>query len=709
MRDERLQPLFAPVSKLSGIGPKVEAALSKLVLPGGATPPATLIDLLLHLPIAVVDRSQRVSLGHVQPGTIATMDLTVADARGMDGRRYGRPIRINAEDETGDIEIVYFNARADWLAPTYAVGNQITVSGKVELWNGHRQMVHPDYAVTRDKAHTIPVFERIYPMTAGVSPKLLRKAIAAALPTVPKLPEWIDTSYPALHDLPPFHEALTAVHVGEDTTGLAGQGLGGMARKRLAYDEILSGQLTLALIRHFSITGKGVAREIAGKRAEALTSALPFELTGAQTRAHGEIRADLASKDRMVRLLQGDVGAGKTLVALLAMADVAESGAQSALMAPTEVLARQHFETLSSFGAAAGLEIAILTGREKGANRTSILEGLADGSIDVVVGTHALIQDPVIFHQLGLAVIDEQHRFGVAQRLKLADKGAAVDLLAMTATPIPRTLVMAWYGDLDVSKLDEKPAGRKPIDTRAVSAERLDDVVARLKSAVENGTKGYWICPLVEESDEIDLTAAVHRHKTLQEAMGRKLAGKIGLVHGRMKADEKDAAMAAFKAGETRLLVATTVVEVGVDVRDATIMVIEQAERFGLSQLHQLRGRIGRGDAQSTCLMIYKGPLGATAKARLEALRETNDGFLLAERDLELRGAGEVLGTRQSGFKDFDVADPALDKDLIALAYDDARLVVTKDPHLKSERGQALRLVLQLFRRDTAIKLMASG
>lgn len=704
MRDERLQPLFRPVSVLSGIGPKVEAALSKLVLPGGATPPATLIDLLLHLPIAVVDRSQRVSLRDAQPGTIATMDVQVADVRGLDGARFGRPVRITAEDETGDIEIVYFNARPDWLAPTYSVGNAITISGKVELWNDHRQMVHPDYAVTRDKAHTIPVFERIYPMTAGVSPKLLRKAIAAALPSVPALPDWIDKSYPALHDLPPFADALNAVHVGDDQTGLDGK-----ARRRLAYDEILSGQLALALIRHFSITGKGVARQSSGAKAEKLINALPFVLTGAQVRAHGEIRAGLASKDRMVRLLQGDVGAGKTLVALLAMADVAESGAQSALMAPTEVLARQHFETLSAFGAAAGLEIAILTGREKGQARNRILEGLAGGSIDVVVGTHALIQDPVTFHDLGLAVIDEQHRFGVAQRLKLADKGKAVDLLAMTATPIPRTLIMAWYGDLDVSKLDEKPAGRKPIETRAVPMERLDDVVSRLKSALENGTKGYWICPLVEESDEIDLTAAVERHKTLREAMGSDLASKIGLVHGRMKAEEKDAAMASFKAGDTRLLVATTVVEVGVDVRDATIMVIEQAERFGLSQLHQLRGRIGRGEEQSTCLMIYKGPLGATAKARLEALRETNDGFVLAERDLELRGAGEVLGTRQSGFKDFEVADPALDKDLIALAHDDARMMVAKDPHLRSNRGQALRLVLQLFRRDSAIRLMASG
>ena len=704
MRDERLQPLFRPVSSLSGVGPKLEAALTRLVLPGGAQPPATVIDLLLHLPIAVVDRSRRVQVRDAEPGTIATLRVRIADVRGLDGARHGRPVRITAEDDSGDLEIVYFNARADWLAPTFHVGADVVISGKVELWNGHRQMVHPDYAVPADKAHTIPIFERIYPMTAGLSPKVLRKAIASALPALPDLPDWIDAGYPALAGLPAFADAVRAVHAGEDTTGL-----GGAARRRLAYDEILSGQLALALIRHFSITGKGVARQMKGERAQALIAALPFPLTGAQSRAHAEIRADLASPDRMVRLLQGDVGAGKTLVALLAMADMAEAGAQSALMAPTEVLARQHFETLSAFGAAAGLEIAILTGREKGAARTRILQGLSEGSIDVVVGTHALIQDAVSFHRLGLAVIDEQHRFGVAQRLKLADKGAAVDLLAMTATPIPRTLVMAWYGDLDVSRLDEKPAGRKPIDTRAVPAERLGDVVARLRNALESGAKGYWICPLVDESDEVDLTAAIARHAALKQALGSDLSGKIGLVHGRMRPEEKEAAMAALKAGTTRLLVATTVVEVGVDVRDATIMVIEHAERFGLSQLHQLRGRIGRGDAASTCLLLYSGPLGAAAKARLEAMRETNDGFVLAERDLELRGAGEVLGTRQSGFRDFEVADPALDRDLIALAHDDARLVVAQDPHLRTPRGRALRLLLQLFRRDSAIRLMQSG
>ncbi len=704
MRDERLQSLFRPVSALSGVGPKAEQALSRLVLPGGATPPATVIDLLLHLPVAVVDRSKRVPLRDVQPGTIVTVDVTVAHVRGMEGARHGRPVRITVEDETGDMEVVYFNARPDWLAPTYVVGQPITLSGKAELWNGARQMVHPDYAVPRDKVHTIPHFERIYPMTAGLSPKLLRKAIATALPSVPPLPDWVERSYPQLGALPSFREALDTVHISDDPGILQGP-----ARRRLAYDEILSGQLALALIRHFSITGRGVERPHSGQRAQSLVEALPFTLTGAQKRAHQEIRQDLTSPNRMVRLLQGDVGAGKTLVALLAMADVAESGAQSALMAPTEVLARQHFDTLSKFGQHAGLNLAILTGREKGKARQAVLDGLADGSVHVVVGTHALIQDPVAFHNLGLAVIDEQHRFGVAQRLKLSDKGAATDLLAMTATPIPRTLVMAWYGDLDVSKLDEKPAGRQPIETRAVPTERLGEVVDRLRSALHEGAKGYWICPLVEESDEIDLTAAIERYAMLQKALGGELATRVGLVHGRMSAAEKDAAMADFKAGDTRLLVATTVVEVGVDVSDATLMVIEQAERFGLSQLHQLRGRIGRSDAQSTCLMMYQAPLGATAKARLEAMRETNDGFILAERDLDLRGAGDVLGTRQSGFKDFEVADAALDRDLIALAHDDARLVVSQDPHLQSERGQALRLLLQLFRRESAIRLMASG
>ncbi|MBV6657386.1 MAG: ATP-dependent DNA helicase RecG [Devosiaceae bacterium] len=704
MRDERLQPLFRPVSALSGVGPKAEGLLTKLVLPAGANPPATLIDLLLHLPSAIVDRSARRTISDTHEGMIATIAVRIIDVRGLEGARHGRPIRITAEDDTGELQIVYFNARPDWLGAVAREGEKVVVSGKIELWNGQRQMVHPDYAVPLASAHTIPRFERIYPLTAGLSPKLVRKAMSAALGEMPSLPDWLDRAVPSLAGLPAFAEALSALHGQENAPAPDPS-----ARRRLAYDEILSAQLALALIRHFSITGRGVARAIEGHRAQKVMDGLPFSLTGAQIRAHQEIRADLGSTNRMVRLIQGDVGAGKTLVALLAMADMAEAGAQSALMAPTEVLARQHFETLSRFAQPAGLQVAILTGREKGSVRTQTLAGLADGSIDIVVGTHALIQDGVGFKALGLAVIDEQHRFGVGQRLKLSDKGAAVDLLAMTATPIPRTLVMAWYGDLDVSKLDEKPAGRKPIDTRALPMERLDAVVDRLRAALEAGAKGYWICPLVEESDESDLTAAIERHEALQRAMGPTLAGKIALVHGRMKGEEKDAAMAGLKDGTSQLLVATTVVEVGVDVRDATIMVIEHAERFGLSQLHQLRGRIGRGDEASTCLLLYAAPLGATAQARLEAMRETNDGFVLAERDLDLRGAGDVLGTRQSGFKDFEVADAALDRDLIAVAHDDARLMVSQDPHLRSERGKALRLLLQLFRRDSAVRLMQSG
>ncbi|MEM6710902.1 MAG: ATP-dependent DNA helicase RecG [Pseudomonadota bacterium] len=715
MRDDRLEPLFRPVSVLPGVGPKVEAALSALLLRGTLPPPATLIDLLLHLPVAVIDRSLRIPLDAAEPGRVVTTDVRVETISGLQGPRYGkgarRPVRITVEGlsngSRGGMEIVYFNARSEWLAPLYEVGAELTVSGTLELWNGHRQMVHPDYAVPRDQAHSIPAFERIYPMGAGVAPKMLRKVIAAALPALPALPDWLDRSYPGLRDLPSLKDALITIHTGD--LGAAQASAREPARRRLAYDEILSGQLALALIRHFSITGQGVSRQISGDRAAALIEGLPFALTSAQKRAHEEIRADLASKDRMVRLLQGDVGAGKTLVALLAMADVAQSGGQSALMAPTEVLARQHFQTLSEFGTAADLRVAILTGREKGKARQETLDGLADGRIDVVVGTHALIQDPVTFHNLALAVIDEQHRFGVAQRLKLSDKGSHVDLLAMTATPIPRTLVMAWYGDLDVSKLDEKPPGRKPIDTRALPMERMSDVIARFEAAMRQGIKGYWICPLVEDSELIDLTSAEERYKTLRSALPADLAAKVGLVHGQMKADQKDAAMADFKAGKTQLLVATTVVEVGVDVRDATIMVIEHAERFGLSQLHQLRGRIGRGDVLSTCLLLYQAPLGATSKARLEAMRDSNDGFILAERDLELRGAGELLGTRQSGFQQFGVADASLDQDLIALAHDDARLTIAKDPHLRGDRGKALQLLLQLFRREAAIRLMASG
>jgi ATP-dependent DNA helicase RecG len=407
----------------------------------------------------------------------------------------------------------------------------------------------------------------------------------------------------------------------------------------------------------------------------------------------------------MLRLLQGDVGSGKTVVALLAMARAVEAGGQAALMAPTEILARQHLATVAPLAERAGLRTAILTGREKGRERSDTLAGLADGSIDIVIGTHALFQEAVTFQNLAFAVVDEQHRFGVHQRLAMTAKGDAPDMLVMTATPIPRTLVLTAFGDMDVSKLTEKPAGRQPVRTVTLPMERLSELVGRIRDAVTEGQKIYWICPLVEESEEAKLMSAQERYDALKPVFGDRL----GLVHGRMKGADKDAAMRAFKEGETRVLVATTVIEVGVDVPDATIMVIEHAERFGLAQLHQLRGRVGRGSKPSSCVLLYKEPLSETATRRLSVMRETEDGFVIAEEDLKLRGEGELLGTRQSGTPGFQVARIEFHADLLEAARDEARLILSRDPDLQSERGEALRLLLYLFGRDEAVRLLRAG
>ncbi len=407
----------------------------------------------------------------------------------------------------------------------------------------------------------------------------------------------------------------------------------------------------------------------------------------------------------MIRLLQGDVGSGKTIVALIAMADVVEAGRQAALMAPTEILARQHFERMRPLAAAAGLRVALMTGRDKAAERRQGLAALAAGEIDIVVGTHALFQESVAFRDLGFAVVDEQHRFGVHQRLALAGKGEAVDLLVMTATPIPRTLVLAYFGDMDVSALTEKPPGRMPIDTRAIPLERLDEVVAAIGRAIAGGARAYWICPLVEESEALDVAAAEERAAALRQIFG----DAVGLVHGRMKGPEKDAAMERFQRGETKALVATTVVEVGVDVPEATIMVIEHAERFGLAQLHQLRGRVGRGAGRSSCLMLYKGPLGEAARARLEIVRETEDGFRIAEEDLRLRGEGDVLGARQAGAPGFRLARLEIHGALLAIARAQAQAALAKGDRLRGEENRGLRLLLYLFERDEAVRLLEAG
>ncbi|MGE0255629.1 MAG: ATP-dependent DNA helicase RecG [Alphaproteobacteria bacterium] len=700
MRPAILFPLFAPVTSLAGIGPRLAPALERLAGPA-------VVDLLWHLPTGLIDRRHRPTVAEAAIGKVATLTLVVGQHRPPPRGNRRVPWRVACFDATAPITLVFFHARGDYLEKTLPVGATRIVSGTVEDFNGERQITHPDFVVAPEELDSVATVQPVYPLTAGVTPRVLGRAVRSALDRAPDLPEWLDPAFKARQGWPGWQEALRTAHAPEAEADLE-PAL--PARQRLAYDELLAMQLTVALVRAEGRRRPGRPLAGDGRLRDAVVGALPFSLTGSQRRATEEIAADMASAGRMLRLLQGDVGSGKTVVALLAMLIAVEAGAQAALMAPTEILARQHHATIAPLAAAAGIEVALLTGREKGAPRARLLAGLADGSIPLVVGTHALIQDDVAFADLALAVIDEQHRFGVHQRLLLADKGRRVDVLVTTATPIPRTLMLAAYGDLDQSQLTEKPAGRKPIDTRTVPLARLDEVVGAVGRAMDQGAKVYWVCPLVEESEAVDLAAAEDRHKALAALWG----DRVGLVHGRLKARDKDAVMARFAGtapdlAPVDLLVATTVIEVGVDVPAASVMVIEHAERFGLAQLHQLRGRIGRGEAASTCLLLYAEPLGETARARLKALRESDDGFRIAEEDLRLRGAGDVLGTRQSGLPEFRLADLAAHAELLAVARDDAALVVERDPALATPRGEALRTLLYLFRRDAAVRTARAG
>ena len=703
MRPTILTPLFASVSSLGGIGPKLSLAYDRLLGRGGTG--ARVIDLVLHAPTSVIDRRSMPGIARAAEGAIVTLDVRIDRHRKPPpGSR--QPYKVFAQDDTGEITLVYFHARGDFLEKTLPVGERRFISGKVEWFNGQPQMPHPDLVLSPEEfARAAPV-EPVYPLTEGLTGRMLGKSITAALELLPPLPEWQDPDWLGKRGWPTFREALTILHRPHELEGARETG----ALARLSYDELLANQLALALVRRdIRKVAKRAREPLPGPAttglADRLLAALPFALTNSQHGAIAEIRRDMAGPDRMLRLLQGDVGAGKTVVALMVAATAIEAGGQVALMAPTELLARQHLRSLQRHAEAVGIEIAILTGREKGREREGVLEGLADGRIQLVVGTHALFQTGVAFRDLTLAIIDEQHRFGVEQRLKLAAKGRDTDLLLMTATPIPRSLMMTYFGDVDSSRLTEKPAGRQPIETRLVSSERIGEVVERIGGAIDSGAKVYWVCPLVDESEEIDLAAVTERFGDLTRTLGPI----VGLVHGKMKADEKDQAMRDFQSGLTRVLVATTVIEVGVDVPDATIMVIEHAERFGLAQLHQLRGRVGRGDKPSTCLLMYKGPLGEVSRARLGIMRETDDGFRIAEEDLKLRGGGELLGTRQSGLPGFRLARLDLHADLMEVARDDAKLVLTRDPDLASPRGEALRALLYLFERDDGVRLLRAG
>ena len=695
MRPLALAPLFAPLNALPGIGPKLMKPFGRLF----ERAESRVIDLLFHLPYGAIDRRARPMLRDVIPDTIATLEVTVDKHQPGRGRA---PYRVFASDDTNTLEIIFFNLPRERVEKMLPVGERRYVSGTVGLYDGRLQMVHPDRVVDDEGLAKLPPVEPVHQLTEGLAAGIVRRAATAALTKIPVLPEWLDPAFVRANNFTTFADALARLHAPAEPADVLPDS---PFRARLAYDELLAHQLALALVRAEMRREPGRPSQGDGRLRAKIEAVLTFSLTNSQRQAVNEIVGDIASDVRMLRLLQGDVGSGKTVVALLAAAAVIEAGGQAAIMAPTEILARQHYDRITPLAAAAAIRAAILTGRERGPDRDAVLEKLAVGEIDLLIGTHALFQEGVEFRDLALAVVDEQHRFGVHQRLALTDKGHAVDLLVMTATPIPRTLVLTFFGDMDVSELREKPAGRPVIETRTVSLERLSEVTDAVGRALELGARAYWICPLIEESKESDFATAEARVNALHARFG----DAVGLMHGRMRPVERDEAMRRFASGEIKLLVATTVVEVGVDVPEATIMVVEQAERFGLAQLHQLRGRVGRGTAQSTCLLLYRPPLGEMAKRRLAALRDTDDGFRIAEEDLALRGEGEVLGVRQSGLPEFKIARPELHRDLLEAARKDAALIVARDATLTSERGRALRLLLHLFEREEAVRLIEAG
>lgn len=693
MRPEILFPLFAEVTSIGGLGEKSSKLLRNLGI-------EKIIDFIWHMPSNLIDRSYSPKLSDAKIGSVCSVFVRVVEH--IAPLKKSQPYKVVVEDDSEQMIISFFKAYPESIKKNLPIGEVRLVSGKIEKFNNMLQMSHPDYIVKKEDAHQIIGIEPVYPLTAGITNKMLNKWIRQALLKIPMLPEWLDKNFLKNENFPSFNKAIEIAHHPQNIRDLD---FNSSARRRLAYDELLANQLALALVRQKVKKQQGRSLKGNGLLRKKIIEKLPFKLTQAQEKVLKEISADQASPYRMLRLLQGDVGSGKTIVAFLSMLNAVECGAQAAIMAPTEILAKQHLETISPFCEELGICCELLTGKTKGKKRSQILQDLDEGKIDIIIGTHALFQENVSFHDLAFVVIDEQHRFGVHQRLNLSNKGNKADILVMTATPIPRTLVLTAYGDMEYSKIDQVPEGRKPVDTRVMPVDRIGEVAAALQRKIQNGARAYWVCPLVDESEKIDLAAAKERFESLKNIFGND----VGMIHGKMKEQEKDAVMDRFKKGEIKLLVATTVIEVGVNVPEATLMVIEHAERFGLAQLHQLRGRIKRGYSEATCILLYSYPLSENSRARLNIMKETEDGFLIAEEDLNLRGGGEMLGTRQSGFAEFRLADLSIHKNLLLIASKDAKMIMEQDPDLISERGKALRILLYLFERDDAVKTYLAG
>ena len=693
MRPSILYPLFVSVDAIKGIGSKYCKLIKKLC-------GDRIIDALFHFPINIVDRTYGPQLKQAQDGKIWTGVVTITEHQAPSSKKH--PYRVYCTDGTANLVLVFFKIYSDSIQKNYPVGAKRVVSGKIEYFNGMWQISHPEYTTTPDKLSSIARFEPVYPLTAGVTNKLMCKVADDCIHRLPKIPEWLSENAQNTLEYIDFNSAIYRIH---HPKNIADVYQNSAAYRRLAYDEILSNQLALAFIRHKVKQQSGRSFVGTGILYQKIIDSLPFTLTSSQQNVLKEILEDQKNPYKMLRLLQGDVGSGKTIVALLSMANVIECGSQTALMAPTEILAKQHYETISKICESIDIKVGLLTGKMRVKEKRETYEKLATGEINILVGTHALFTENVKFKDLGYVVIDEQHRFGVNQRLSLSSKGNLCDVLVMTATPIPRSLLLTAYGDMDYSKIEGMPEGRKPSKTVVMNSNKIADVISALKRKLEEGTRAYWVCPLVEESEKSDLAAATERYEMLQHHFG----SKVGLIHGKMKEAEKDAVMEQFKNGEKTLLVATTVIEVGVNVPEATIIIIEHSERFGLAQLHQLRGRIKRGYDEGACMLLYSYPVSAIAKERLNIMKQTEDGFFIAEKDLELRGGGEILGTRQSGFAQFKIADMQYHQDLLIRARDEVKEILQTDYKLETKRGEALKILLYLFEQNEAVKTYLAG
>lgn len=692
MRPDILFPLFKDITSISGVGTKYAKLLHNIEIDKVA-------DLLWHLPHTFINRKLSPSLPAARIGEIGTFEVMVIEH--IPPKIKSKPYRVLCHDNyENQLVLCFFKTYGDFLSKQLPLNSKRYISGKLERFNGIFQINHPDYISSN--INNIPEIEPVYGLTAGISNKFISSLIQNALSKVPVFPEWQNQQFIKQHRFPNFNQAILAIHNPHTFSDIQSSAI---ARDRLAYDELLANQLALAIVRQKIKKQNG--RKIAGNGLlrKKILDILPFQLTGAQEKVLKEIFTDQAAESRMLRLLQGDVGSGKTIVALLTMLNAVECGYQASIMAPTEILAKQHMETIAPLCESIGIKAELLTGRVKGKKRTQILNDLIEGKIDILIGTHALFVEDVTFKDLACVIIDEQHRFGVHQRLNLSNKGNLADILVMTATPIPRSLILTAFGDMEYSKIDQLPAGRKPVDTRVMPLTKIDEIISALKNKLDNGSRAYWVCPLVEESEKIDLAAAEQRFELLKKVFGPK----VGLIHGKMKEKQKDEIMEQFKNGIISLLVATTVIEVGVNVPEATIMIVEHAERFGLAQLHQLRGRVKRGNSAATCLLLYNYPTSQTAISRLQIMKETEDGFLIAEEDLKLRGGGEILGTKQSGFANFKLADMNIHQGLLLTACQEAKMIIAQDPDLTSEHGLALRILLYLFERDDAVKTYLAG